>query len=228
MNVTAPMLAQLALFAGLDEQALAEIAPHIRVQTFEPGHNIALAGEPCTTLHIVATGLIRARRLSLEGREYVFEYIGPGQALNLASALDNGTNLANGEAIVQTTTYAIPCNRFRQFVRDHPAVAVAALARLSSQVRHLSNTVEDLALHTVSARLARFLLSSGGDGRRGDKPPAPAHHWTQEEIAAHIGTVRDVVGRTLRVFARSGLIRRERGRLVIVDREGLEQEAQYI
>ena len=233
MNVTVPMLAQLALFAGLDEQALAEIAPDVRVHTFEPGQNIALAGEPCATMYIVATGLIRARRLSLEGREYVLEYIAPGQALNLAAALDSGTNLANGEAIVRTETYAIPCDRFRQFVSDHPSVAVAALGRLASQVRHLSDTVEDLALHTVRARLARFLLSSGDErrrsepGRRGDPALSP-HHWTQEEIAAHIGTVRDVVGRTLRVFARSGLIRRERGRLVIVDREGLEQEAQYI
>jgi hypothetical protein len=39
--------------------------------------------------------------------------------------------------------------------------------------------------------------------------------------------VRDVVGRTLRSFARLGYIRRERGRLVIVDRAGLEQEAMY-
>jgi CRP/FNR family transcriptional regulator len=216
------MLAQLALFAGLDEQALAEIAPHVRVHAFEPGQDIALAGEPCSEIHIVASGTIRARRLSLEGREYVLEYIRSGQALNLAAALDSGTNLANGEALTRTTTYAIACDRFRQFVRAHPAVAVAALARLSSQVRHLSDTVEDLALHSVRARLARFLLSSG------DPIATPARHWTQEEIAAHIGTVRDVVGRTLRVFARSGLIRRERGRLVITDRDGLEQEAQYI
>jgi CRP/FNR family transcriptional regulator len=216
------MLAQLALFAGLDEQALAEIAPHVRILTFEPGQDIALAGEPCTHMHIVASGIIRARRLSLKGREYVLEYIRPGQALNLAAALDNGTNLANGEALTRTTTYAIPCERFRQFVHDHPSVAVAALTRLSSQVRHLSDTVEDLALHSVRARLARFLLSSG------DQSASPARHWTQEEIAAHIGTVRDVVGRTLRVFSRSGLIRRERGRLVITDRAGLEQEAQYI
>jgi CRP/FNR family transcriptional regulator len=216
------MLAQLALFAGLDEQALAEIAPHVRMYTFEPGQDIALAGEPCTDMHIVTSGTIRARRLSLEGREYVLEYIHPGQALNLAAALDNGTNLANGEALTRTTTYAIPCDRFREFVRDHPSVAVAALTRLSSQVRHLSDTVEDLALHTVRARLARFLLSSGDEGA------SSARHWTQEEIAAHIGTVRDVVGRTLRVFARGGLIRRERGRLVITDRDGLEQEAQYI
>jgi CRP/FNR family cyclic AMP-dependent transcriptional regulator len=222
MNVTVSALAQLALFARLDEHALAEIAPHVRVQTFEPGQDIAVAGEPCALMHIVASGTIRVRRLSLEGREYVLEYVLPGQALNLAAALDGGANLANGEALTRTTTYAIPCDRFRQFVRDHPAVAATALSRLSSQVRQLSDTVEDLALHTVRARLARFLLSSGHGGT------SPARHWTQEEIAAHIGTVRDVVGRTLRVFSRSGLIRRERGRLVITDREGLEQEAQYI
>jgi CRP/FNR family transcriptional regulator len=74
----------------------------------------------------------------------------------------------------------------------------------------------------VRARLARFLLSMG-QGRA-----APARHWTQEEIAAHIGTVRDVVGRTLRLFSHKGLIRRERGRLVITDRDGLEQVAQYV
>jgi CRP/FNR family transcriptional regulator len=194
----------------------------VQVLTFEPGQDIALAGEPCDLMHIVASGTIRVRRLSLSGREYVLEYILPGQALNLAAALDGGANLANGEALTRTTTYAIPCARFREFVRDHPSVAAIALNRLSSQVRHLSDTVEDLALHTVRARLARFLLNSG------DERDAPARHWTQEEIAAHIGTVRDVVGRTLRVFSRSGLIRRERGRLVIRDREGLEEEAQYV
>jgi CRP/FNR family transcriptional regulator len=212
----------LDLFARLDEQALAEIAPHVQVLTFEPGQDIALAGQPCDLMHIVASGTIRVRRLSLEGREYVLEYILPGQAFNLAAALDGGANLASGEALTRTTTYAIHCERFREFVRDHPSVAAIALARLSGQVRHLSDTVEDLALHSVRARLARFLLNSGDEG------DAPARHWTQEEIAAHIGSVRDVVGRTLRVFGRSGLIRRERGRLVITDREGLEEEAQYV
>jgi len=37
--------------------------------------------------------------------------------------------------------------------------------------------------------------------------------------------VRDVVGRTLRAFADDGLIRRERGRLVVIDQAGLEREA---
>jgi hypothetical protein len=50
--------------------------------------------------------------------------------------------------------------------------------------------------------------------------------WTQEEIAAHLGTVRDMVGRTLRAFADAGLVRMERQCIMLLDREGLEAEAQ--
>jgi hypothetical protein len=78
--------------------------------------------------------------------------------------------------------------------------------------------VEDLALHTARTQLARFLLTQAEEGQ-------PRRSWTQEEIAAQIGTVREVVGRTLRAFAAAGLIRRERGRLVVMDRVGLEREA---
>jgi CRP-like cAMP-binding protein len=50
-------------------------------------------------------------------------------------------------------------------------------------------------------------------------------HLTQGELAAQIGTVRDVVGRTLRSFTREGLIRRERGQVVVTDLAGLRREA---
>jgi DNA-binding GntR family transcriptional regulator len=65
--------------------------------------------------------------------------------------------------------------------------------------------------------------SAGRSGVAEDRQPP--RRWTQEEIATHIGTVRDVVGRVLRSFAAEGLIRRERGRLVVMDRAGLERAA---
>jgi CRP/FNR family transcriptional regulator len=159
------------------------------------------------------------RRLSMAGREYVIDYLGPGECFSIEPALDGGRNLATMESLGHTTVYLLPCHRFLQIVRDHADVAMSLLRLLASRVRYLSDTVEDLALHTVRTRLARFLLArddNGGTERR---------RWTQEEIASHIGTVRDVVGRTLRNFAREGLIRREGGRLVITDRVALEEEA---
>ncbi|MBE9471465.1 MAG: winged helix-turn-helix domain-containing protein, partial [Chloroflexi bacterium] len=55
---------------------------------------------------------------------------------------------------------------------------------------------------------------------------AVTQRWTQGEIAVHLGTVRDMVGRTLRAFADAGLIQMNRQRLVLLDREGLEAEAE--
>ena len=218
MAVTVQTLSKLSFFSELGDDALLEIAPHIHERTFSPGQVVILEGEPCQAVYFVAQGLVRTRRLSPEGREHVLAYLGSGKPLNLVPALDGGPNLVTVDALTDTTLYTIPCERFKQITHDHHEVALAILERLGAEVRRLSDMVEDLALHTVRTRLARFLL----DQADGTQPP---QRWTQEEIATHIGTVRDVVGRALRTFADDRLIRRERGRLVVIDRAGLEREA---
>jgi CRP/FNR family transcriptional regulator len=96
---------------------------------------------------------------------------------------------------------------------------LAILEHLAGRVRQLCNMIEDLAFYTVRTRLARCLLS------RVDGEADVARYTSQTELALRIGTVRTVIGRTLRSFSQLGLIRRERGRVVITDREGLEREA---
>jgi CRP-like cAMP-binding protein len=226
MAVAVQTLSKLPLFSRLGNDALLEIAPYIHERTFSPGQVIVLEGEPCQAVYFVAQGVVRFHRLSPEGREHVLAYIGPGESFNLVPALDGGPTLASVDAATDTVLYTIPCERFREIMRDHHEVALAVMARLGAEVRRLSDMVEDLALHTVRTRLARFLLAYAsaelGEVAEGTQP---SKRWTQEEIAAHIGTVRDVVGRALRTFAADGLIRRERGRLVVMDRAGLEREA---
>jgi len=218
MAITVEVLSQLPFFAGLGEDDLLKIAPYVHERTFSPGQMIILEGEPCQAVYFVARGVVRIHRLSLEGREQVLAYLGPGESFNLVPVLDGGPNPATVDALTEAALYTISCQRFHQIMRDRHEVALAVLEHLAARVRHLSDMVEGLALHTVRTRLARFLLAQA-EGTRHPK------RWTQEEIAAHIGTVRDVVGRTLRAFADDGLIRRERGRIVVVDREGLEREA---
>jgi CRP/FNR family transcriptional regulator len=218
MAVAVQTLSKLSFFSGLGNYALLEIALYIHERTFSPGQVVILEGEPCQAVYFVAQGVVRTRRLSPEGREYVLAYLGPGEPFNLIPALDGGPNLATVDAVTDTMLYIIHCEHFRRIMRDHNEVALAVMERLAAEVRRLSDMVEDLALHTVRTRLARFLLAHA-DGTQ------PSRRWTQEEIATHIGTVRDVVGRTLRTFTDDGLIRRERGRLVVIDRAGLERQA---
>jgi CRP/FNR family cyclic AMP-dependent transcriptional regulator len=218
MAVTVQTLSKLSFFSRLGNDVLSEIAPYIQERTFSPGQVVILEGEPCQAVYVVGRGVVRTHRLSPEGREHVLAYLGPGEPFSLVPALDGGPHLAAVDAVTDTTLYTIPCERFRQIMRDHHEVVLAVMERLAAEVRRLSDMVEDLALHTVRTRLARFLLAHA-DSRQ------PSKRWTQEEIASQIGTVRDVVGRTLRTFAGDGLIRRERGRLVVMDRAGLEREA---
>jgi len=218
MAITVEILSQLPFFAELGEDDLLEIATYVHERTFSPGQVITLEGEPCRAVYFVVKGVVRVLRLSLEGREQVLAYLGPGESFDLVPVLDGRPNLVTVDALTEATLYTISCQRFHQIMRDRHEVALAVLEHLAARVRHLSDMVEDLALHTVRTRLARFLLTQA-EGTRHPK------RWTQEEIAAHIGTVRDVVGRTLRAFADDGLIRRERGQIVVVDREGLEREA---
>ena len=219
MAIPVEKLSQLPFFARLNEDALLETMSHVQERTFSSGQVILLEGEPCRAVYFVVQGLVRTLRLSLDGREQVLAYLGPEEPVNLVPALDGGPNLATVDAVTDTTLYTIPCKRFHLIMRHHHQVALAVLERLAAEVRRLSDMVEDLALYTVRTRLARFLLAQT-EGTR-----TPQRRWTQEEIAAQIGTVREMVGRTLRDFAADGLIRRQRGRITVVNREGLEREA---
>jgi CRP/FNR family transcriptional regulator len=77
----------------------------------------------------------------------------------------------------------------------------------------------NLSLYTVRSRLAQFLIDLA-------ERPQSAGGWTRDEIAAHIGTVRDVVGRLLREFESQGLIKRDRQNIILLDRKALMSEAQ--
>ncbi len=183
------------------------------------GRLLLLEGDPCDDVHLVAEGLLRVRHLTPEGREHVVSYLGPGRLLNLVPALDDGAALGTVDALTDAATYAIPCALFREWVAQDAGLAAALARYLAGELRRVDAMLADMALHTVRARLARFLLTHAESN--------PAHHrWTQATIAANIGTVRDVVGRLLREMRQEGIIRRERGRLVIVDREALEREAE--
>jgi len=101
------------------------------------------------------------------------------------------------------------------------------LREFANRLDHLTNLVEDLSLRTVRGRLARFLLEHAPAGpSETTNASGVTLRWTQDEIAAHLGTVRDMVGRTLRSFGDAGLVRMDRQRIVLLDREGLEAEVE--
>ncbi len=228
METTAQALRRISLFNSLSDETLARVADAAIRRTFTPGEIIIIEGDPCQAAYFVAEGQVRVYRLSPGGREQVLVQLGPGQAFNTVPPFKpHGVNHANVEALTPVTLYAIPCNNLHRLVGQCPEMALALLRDFAGRLDHLANLVEDLSLRTVRGRLARFLLEHASTDLSGTaEADAVTQRWTQEEIAVHLGTVRDMVGRTLRAFADAGLVRMDRQRLVLLDREGLEAEAQ--
>jgi CRP-like cAMP-binding protein len=220
MESTAQILRRVTLFASLSDDALARVASVAQARVYSPGEVVIFEGDPCGAAYFIVEGQVRVYRLAPAGREQVLARLGPGQAFNTVPPFHpHGVNHATVEALSPVTLYAVVCVDFRRLVGECTELALAILQDFADRLDHLTNLVEDLSLRTVRGRLARFLLEHA------DSIQA-ARNWTHDEIAANLGTVRDMVGRTLRAFADAGLVRIERQRIVLLDREGLKAEAQ--
>ena len=224
MESIADALRRISLFADISDDALARIARVAYACTYAPGETIIFEGDLCEAVYFVAEGQVRVYRLSSGGREQVLARLGPGKIFNAAPIFQpHSVNHATVEALTPVVLYAITNKDFGRLVGECAELALVILRDFATRLDHLTNLVKDLSLRTVRGRLARFLLEGVSTELDGT---ANTRRWTQADIAAHLGTVRDMVGRTLRAFADAGLVRLDRQRIVLLDREGLEAETE--
>lgn len=205
-------------FAGLTAAQLSRAAALAHRRRFERGECLLLEGEPCQAAYFVARGRVRVSKVSSDGREQVLALLRPGEALNLVPLFDGGPNPASAQALTEVEVYAFARADFLHLVQEIPQVAQNILADFAGKLRLLVGLVEDLSFRSVAGRLARFLLAQEHE--------PPGRRWTQEEIAAHLGTVREMVGRVLRAWQDEGLVRLERGRVVVLERGRLEEKVE--
>jgi CRP/FNR family transcriptional regulator len=105
----------------------------------------------------------------------------------------------------------------------HPQIALAALKLLAGRLRKCAELVEALSLREVDQRLARWLLGEArARGRRTTSGIELTLALTNQQIAARIGSVREVVSRALSRLQSNGLIAVDGRRVVIGDEEALE------
>lgn len=213
------LLRAIPYFAELTDPELAAVAGRLVERQLSAGQLAFLEGEPCAGLYLVVQGQAKISRLSAEGRQQILALLHPGDSCNEVPVVDKGPNPASLEAIKETTIWIWTAREMDHLRRDIPGLNEAIIQSLAARCRELVDKVYSLSFQSVSARLAAFLLQqvdNQADSR------LDRHNWTQEEMAAHIGTVREMVGRALRNLQNDGLIRINRHRIEIVDRAGLE------
>ncbi len=213
-------LRRMRVLAGLRASTLQRLSVLMHERRVPAGQLVLLMGEPAEALYFVLEGEVRLARVSPQGREQLLAVFGAGEMFNAVPLfLPEGVNPAQVRALRDTTLAVLHRDDFTHLVQTCPDLALAFAQDFAQRLWRQNRLLEDLALHSVRGRLARFLLEVYG-------PEGAQRRWTQDEIAARLGSVRDVIGRTLRAFADEGLIRFERNRIVVLDPEALRKVAE--
>jgi CRP/FNR family transcriptional regulator len=204
-------------FARLDEAALARLARATQTRHYSAGQRIFAEGddEGAAALHIVDRGVVRIFKLSAEGREQVLRLMRPGDSFADVPAFDGGPYPAHADALEPASVVVLPRKELLEVLRAYPEMAIGALQILAARLRHMTGLVEDLSLRRVMSRVAKLLYTYEGE-----------LHLTQGQMAAMVGTAREMVNRSLHTLADAGAIELRGQQIVVLDRAKLARAAE--
>lgn len=213
-------LRRVLFFKGLPDSAIDKIASLGTERRLQRGQVLIHEFDRCLGLIVVLSGAVRIYKIDNRGRELTLGLDRPGSSVAEMPLFDGGNNPASAEAAEENTTvFIMPRDRFLTVMAEYPQIADQAVRALAVRMRRLFQMVEAQSLHTVRARLASYLIERSG-GRS-----AFALVETNEEIGNHIGTVRDVVSRTLGNLKESGIIAVSGRRVTVSDMDALHRIA---
>lgn len=202
---------------GLSQQhieRLVSLAP----RNISKGVVLFRPGETAEGFAVVLSGRVEVNLTGPSGREIMLYSVEPGQSCVQTTLGLMGDEPYTGEAISATNieVVTIPKQTFHELMDDDPGFRGFVFTSFARRMQDVTRLLERVAFGRVESRLAEALL----DLQKGGTVIS-----TQAELAARIGSAREVVSRRMEGFAREGWIETERGEVRILDFEALRQLA---
>ena len=221
----AKALTRVPIFSGLAENELNFLSQRSVMRQYAGGEQIFGEGEPCQGLYVVETGRVKIYKTSAGGREQVLSIDGPGSSVAELPVFDGGNYPASASAVTDSAMVFVSRQDFQSLCLEYPAVALKVLRVVGGRLRRLVGIIEELSFTTVKHRLAALLLNmakeSGQKAGKGVEFTLPA---TNQDLAAMIGTVRELVSRNLSRLQAEGIVSIDGRTVTIPDIKRLEEE----
>ncbi len=198
-------------FESLSDDHLHWLANQCQRQTYTVDETIFLENDRSRGMWMIEQGRVKVYKVNPEGEEHIMHLLGPGNTFNEVSAFDGGSNPANAGTLTEAAVWLLPAEVLNQLLSMDNALALKVIKLLANRVRNLVGQLEDLALYSVTIRLARFLLKQLED------PALSGPGVTRANIAAHLATQPETISRALRSLEQAQAIRFDRHRIVITD-----------
>src|SRR4051794_22741706 len=211
---------EFRLLASLPPENTRELLAISRRRTFQKGEVVFHRDDPGDSLHLIVKGSFAVRIATPLGDTVTVAVRGPGDNFGeMALADPDHRRSATVAALQPAETMAVYYGEFERLRKRHPGVDQVLIAFLTREIRRQNALLLD-ALYVPAERRVLRRLAELADVYADD---GGVIALTQEELSQIAGTSRATVNRVLREQEKRGTLALTRGKVVIVDREGLER-----
>ena len=190
-------------------------------QTVAKGAVLFRPGDAAQGFVMVLSGRIEVHLTGPSGREILLYAVEPGQSCVQTTLGLMADEPYSGEALAVTESRVvmIPRALFLRLLDSEPGFRGFVFSALGRRMQDVTRLLEQVAFASIESRLAAALLELSEDN---------LVHATQAELAARIGSAREVVTRRLDAFQRAGWVTTDRGTVRLLDPTSLLQAANLV
>jgi CRP/FNR family transcriptional regulator, anaerobic regulatory protein len=180
------------------------------------GHDVFVEGDRADAIALLISGVVRVYKIGETGREITLYRFGNGESciLTANAILSQKDFPAIATVEKQAEAVMIPAETFRDWVQRYNLWREFVFDLLSDRLSSVIEIVEEVAFRRMDERLATFLSQRLGQ--------SDSIKITHQEIAAELGSSREVISRILEDFSEFGMISVSRGTIKLLDREALQ------
>ena len=197
--------------SAVSEQSRSRIAQAGKIVTVEANSYLSQEGSEGGFVLLPLQGQLRISKTTERGRHQVMCQVDPNACGGICVLGLSDPAVGDIMALTDTRLVVIAKKEFQCLVRVDPDLCERSWSAATECLSHFSTLVESLSFHKVSERVARTLLDSTSE-------TGELLRLTQAEMAAIVGSTREVVARCLAGMQNDGVIRLGRGRITVLDR----------
>ena len=209
------ILNALPFLCRADGQLRREFMAAAYLARIPAGHDVFVEGDHAEAIALLLSGVVRVYKIGENGHEITLYRFGNGESCILTANVILSRQTFPAIATVERDAEAvmIPAGAFRQWIGRYDLWRDFIFGLLSQRLASVIATVDEVAFRRMDVRVAAFLLARSQDGGQ--------VHITHQQIAAELGSSREVISRLLESLEEGGLIRRSRGVIEVLDVKGL-------
>ena len=175
-------------------------------------------GESADNLPVVISGRVKMVHFLEPGKEVIIGIFDRGEMFAVPPVFDGKSYPSAAIAMEPTELLLIPRKRFRELIKASPDFALAVIEWMCAMLREKTMTIQNLATASPDHRVAKVLLKLSE--REGGRFPVRIR-LRRQDIAEMAGVTTETAIRVIRRFAERGLVRIDRGKVVLYSAEEL-------